>query len=212
MCGRWWSPLPKAAARAASNHPGSAARRRALAVRLGHVQQVLAGSLTEQARRCGKSSCRCADRRAARLVRLLQVPQAENAGNPPSAEWNPALAIGTALSPRTPLDNQSGKRTGRARSKKGNRYLAGITGETAVAAGKSQTREGACPGTRYQDLGPDYYDRQASTLRPARSSTRATARCHELSWTNLPLGLVRSAAEGHPKSRCGQASRDSQPH
>jgi transposase len=49
---------------------------------------------------------------------------------------------------RTPLDNQSGKRTGRARHKKGNRYLAGITGETAVAAGKTQTREGA----RYRRL------------------------------------------------------------
>src|SRR6266702_3677331 len=97
---------------------------------------------------------------------------------------------------RTPLDNSSGKRTGRARSKKGNRYLAAITGETAVAAGKTQTREGARyrrlsrrrgkakaqvalgntqlkvyhtllsrPGTRYQDLGPDYYERQASTRR-----------------------------------------------
>ncbi len=97
---------------------------------------------------------------------------------------------------RTPLDNSSGKRTGRARSKKGNRYLAGITGETAVAAGKTQTREGAryrrlarrrgkakaqvalgntqlkvyhkllsSPGTRYHDLGPDYYDNQASTRR-----------------------------------------------
>jgi transposase len=97
---------------------------------------------------------------------------------------------------RTPLDNSSGKRTGRARSKKGNRYLAGITGETAVAAGKTQTREGAryrrlarrrgkakaqvalgntqlkachkllsSPGTRYHDLGPDYYERQVSTRR-----------------------------------------------
>jgi transposase len=44
---------------------------------------------------------------------------------------------------RTPLDNQSGSRTGRPKSKKGNRYLAAITGETAVAAGKTQTREGA---------------------------------------------------------------------
>jgi transposase len=97
---------------------------------------------------------------------------------------------------RTPLDNQSGKRTGRAKSKKGNRYLAGVTGETAIAAGKTQTREGAryrrlarrrgkakaqvalgntqlkvyhkllsSPGTRYQDLGPDYYEHQASTRR-----------------------------------------------
>jgi transposase len=96
---------------------------------------------------------------------------------------------------RTPLDNQSGKRTGRARSKKGNRYLGGLLGETAAAAGKTQTREGARyrqlsrrrgkakaqvalgntqlkvyhalsnPGMRYQDLGPDYYDNQASTRR-----------------------------------------------
>jgi len=49
---------------------------------------------------------------------------------------------------RTPLDSSSGKRTGRARSRKGNRYLAGITGETAVAAGKTRTREGA----RYRRL------------------------------------------------------------
>jgi transposase len=49
---------------------------------------------------------------------------------------------------RTPLDNQSGKRTGRSKSKKGNRYLAAITGETAIAAGKTQTREGA----RYRRL------------------------------------------------------------
>jgi transposase len=49
---------------------------------------------------------------------------------------------------RTPLDNQSGGRTGKAKSKKGNRYLAGITGETAIAAGKTQTREGA----RYRRL------------------------------------------------------------
>ena len=36
------------------------ARRRALAARLGGVQQVLSGSLAEQARRCGKAGCRCA--------------------------------------------------------------------------------------------------------------------------------------------------------
>jgi len=97
---------------------------------------------------------------------------------------------------RTPLDNSSGKRTGKAKAKKGNRYLSGLLGETAVAAGKTQTREGAryrrlarrrgkakaqvalgntqlkvyhkllsSPGTRYTDLGPDYYERQASTRR-----------------------------------------------
>ena len=97
---------------------------------------------------------------------------------------------------RTPLDNQSGKRQGKPKSKKGNRYLAGLLGETAIAAGKTQTREGAryrriarrrgkakalvavgntqlkvyhkllsAPGTRYQDLGPDYYEQQRDTRR-----------------------------------------------
>jgi hypothetical protein len=37
------------------------ARRRALAARLGDVQQMLTGSLTEQSRRCGRPGCRCAD-------------------------------------------------------------------------------------------------------------------------------------------------------
>ena len=36
------------------------ARRRALAGRVGDVEQVLAGSLVEQTRRCGKAGCRCA--------------------------------------------------------------------------------------------------------------------------------------------------------
>ena len=49
---------------------------------------------------------------------------------------------------RTPLARQSGTRTGKAKSKKGNRYLGAVTGETAVAAGRTQTREGA----RYRRL------------------------------------------------------------
>jgi transposase len=97
---------------------------------------------------------------------------------------------------RAPLDKQSGKRKGQARHKKGNTYLGGVLGETAICAGRTQTREGAryrklarsrgknkaCvavgntqlkvyhkllsnPGMRYQDLGPDYYERQAATRR-----------------------------------------------
>ena len=97
---------------------------------------------------------------------------------------------------RAPQDHQSGKRKGRAKAKKGNRYLGAILGETAVAAGRTQTREGvrhrrlarrrgaakACvatgntqlkvyhkllsnPGMRYQDLGPDYYERQRDVRR-----------------------------------------------
>jgi transposase len=97
---------------------------------------------------------------------------------------------------RTPLDHQSGKRAGRSTAKKGNRYLGAVTRETAVAAGRTQTREGArhrrlarrrgkakacvatgntqlkvyhkllsSPGMRYQDLGPDYYERQRDARR-----------------------------------------------
>jgi transposase len=96
---------------------------------------------------------------------------------------------------KTPLDNQSGKRTGRAKSKKGNRYLAAVTGETAAAVSKTQTREGARyrrlarrrgkakalvatgntqlkasqlladPGMRHEDLGADYYERQRDIRR-----------------------------------------------
>jgi transposase len=44
---------------------------------------------------------------------------------------------------RAPQDHQSGKRVGRAKAKKGNRYLGALLGETAVAVGRTQTREGA---------------------------------------------------------------------
>jgi transposase len=115
---------------------------------------------------------------------------------------------------RTPLDRQSGKRHGRARHKHGNRYLGAVLGETAVAAGKTQTREGArhrriarkrgankaCvatgntqlkvfhallsnPGTRYEDLGADWYDEQASTRRQVRSLEK---RARALGYTLVP--------------------------
>jgi transposase len=97
---------------------------------------------------------------------------------------------------RTPLDKQSGARKGQRRHKRGNRYIGAVTGETAVAAGKTDTREGArhrrlarrrgkakacvatgntqmrvfhallsSPGTRYQDLGADWYDNQQQRAR-----------------------------------------------
>jgi transposase len=49
---------------------------------------------------------------------------------------------------RIPLDRRSGKRAGSTRHKRGNRYLGAVTGETAVSAGKTGTREGA----RYRKL------------------------------------------------------------
>jgi Family of unknown function (DUF6788) len=63
------------------------ARRGRLAARLGDVQRVLAGSLVEQPRRCGKPGCRCAagephgpyayfTARAARRGRSRYVPSA----------------------------------------------------------------------------------------------------------------------------------------
>jgi len=97
---------------------------------------------------------------------------------------------------RAPQDHQSGTRKGRAKTKKGNKYLGAVLGETATAAGKTATREGAryrrvarrrgkpkaqvalgntqlkvlhallsSPGTRYHDLGPDYYERQRDIRR-----------------------------------------------
>jgi len=49
---------------------------------------------------------------------------------------------------RTPAGRQSGARTGKAKAKKGNRYVGAVTGQAAVTAGKTQTREGA----RYRRL------------------------------------------------------------
>jgi transposase len=100
---------------------------------------------------------------------------------------------------RTPLDRQSGARPGKARRKRGNRYLGAVLGETAVAAGRTQTREGArhrriarrrgkakaCvatgntqmkvfhallsrPGTRYADLGADWYDDERQHARQVK--------------------------------------------
>jgi len=117
---------------------------------------------------------------------------------------------------RTPLDAQSGKHAGRARHKKGNKYLGAVTGETAVAAGKTATREGARyrklarsrgkgkaqvalgntqlrvyhkllsnPGMRYQDLGPDYYERQAATRRKIAYHVR------EIQALGLEVALAR---------------------
>jgi transposase len=49
---------------------------------------------------------------------------------------------------RTPAERQSGSRHGNAKARKGNRYLAAVTGETAAAVSRTQTRE----GERYRRL------------------------------------------------------------
>jgi transposase len=126
----------------------------------------------------------------------------------------PAGAHLASWAGRTPLDHQSGGRAGKARAKKGNRYLGAILGETAVSAGRTQTREGAryrrirsrrgklkacvavgntqlkvyhkllsTPGARYQDLGPDYYDDQASTRRQIRQLQK---RARDLGYALVP--------------------------
>ena len=97
---------------------------------------------------------------------------------------------------RTPLDKQSGNRKGQRKHKRGNKYVGAVPGETAVAAGKTQTREGtrhrkiarsrgkakavvatgntqmkvfhallSSPGTRYEDLGPDWDTDERRTAR-----------------------------------------------
>jgi transposase len=124
---------------------------------------------------------------------------------------------------RTPLDAQSGKRAGRARHKKGNKYLGAVTGETAVSAGKTATREGAryrrlarrrgkakaqvavgntqlkvyhkllsSPGMRYEDLGPDYYERQAAIRRKIAYHVR------EIEALGLDVTLTRPAPDPVP--------------
>jgi transposase len=132
---------------------------------------------------------------------------------------------------RTPLDRQSGKRTGRSRHKKGNRYLGAITGETAVAAGKTGTREGAryrklartrgkakacvavgntqmrvyhkllsSPGMRYEDLGPDYYQRQAAIRRKIAYHVR------EIEAHGLDVTLCRRPEPGPDETASTQAA------
>ena len=119
---------------------------------------------------------------------------------------------------RVPLDRQSGQRAGRARRKHGNRYIGAVTGETAVAAGRTQTREGAryrriarragpakacvalgntqmrvyhallsTPGTRYADLGPDYYDQQRHAARQVSHHVAKLASLgYEVTLSRLP--------------------------
>jgi len=68
---------------------------------------------------------------------------------------------------RTPLDNSSGKRKGNAKSKRLSRRRG--KAKALVAVGNTQLKVYhkllSSPGMRYTDLGPDYYERQASTRR-----------------------------------------------
>jgi transposase len=73
---------------------------------------------------------RCAARRAARDTL---------AGTGPGMSRFRTGAHLASRGGRAPPDHQSGTRAGRPEAKKGSKYL----GETAVAAGRTQTREGA---------------------------------------------------------------------
>jgi transposase len=95
---------------------------------------------------------------------------------------------------RTPVDHQSGTRKGRARAKKGNRYLAGITGETAAAAGRTQTREGA----RYRRLArrrgrphPDPRGRPLPAAGPPPRQTPSPGRARQHPAEGLPQAAVQ---------------------
>ena len=131
---------------------------------------------------------------------------------------------------RAPLDHQSGTRKGRAKTKKGNRYLAGVLGETAASASRTQTREGARyrriarrrgklkaqvavgntqlkvyhkllsnPGTRYQDLGPDYYQRQRDIRRQiAHHAGKLGALGFEVTLARLPEPNPDTAGQTQP--------------
>ena len=78
---------------------------------------------------------------------------------------------------RIPLDNQSGKRVGNSRHKKGNKYLAAVTGETATAVGKTQIREGA----RYRRL----------SRRRGKAKAKAKSRRRQHPAEGLPQAAVQ---------------------
>jgi transposase len=75
---------------------------------------------------------------------------------------------------RTPLERQSGKRAGQARHKKGNRYVAAVTGETAVAAGKTGTTS-CCPAPACGTRTSARTTTNASAKPPARSATMSAS-------------------------------------
>jgi transposase len=73
----------------------------------------------------------------------------------------------------TPLDSQSGKRTGRTQTREGARYrrLARRRGKAKTQVAVGNTQLNVChkllssPGARYEDLGPDYYGHLAGIRR-----------------------------------------------
>ena len=91
---------------------------------------------------------------------------------------------------RAPLDHQSGTRKGQAKSTKGNRYLAGLLGETAVAAGRTQTREGA----RYRRLA-----RRRGTAKACGRQQRRSTKLLSNGW--LGWGKARHPPPDRPPRR-----------
>ena len=134
---------------------------------------------------------------------------------------------------RAPQDHQSGKRKGRAKAKKGNRYLGAITGETAVAAGRTQTREGArhrrlarrrgtakaCVATGNTQLKASQLlaDPACATPTSARTTTSASGTCAARSPTTSAssdpsASKSPSAASPHPAQAEQARSRPPDPY
>ena len=94
---------------------------------------------------------------------------------------------------RTPLDRQSGARAGKARRKRGNRYLGAVLGETAVAAaGPRPARVRATGGSPASAAGPrpappPVTPRCASTTPCSPTPAPATR-------TSAPTGMTTSAS------------------
>ena len=112
---------------------------------------------------------------------------------------------------RCPVDQQSaGKTTRRAKVKKGNRYLAGLLGETAVAAGRTQTREGA----RYRRLARRrgkakaqvaIGNTQLNVYHTLLSAQACTTRTSAWTTTSAAMSAGRSAATSSPSHHVNPA-------
>ena len=108
---------------------------------------------------------------------------------------------------RIPLDKQSGKRHGQGRHKKGNKYIGAATGETAVAAGKTQTREGA----RYRKLARTRGKNKASSPSATPSSRSTTRSCPAPACATRTSARTTTRTARHPPQDRQPRRRDRSP-